>query len=368
MTYTPQQRFEAAQWFFDIHDTQEPSPELLQEWLRWLDAAADNRSAFEAVERAYRHAPVDRVRRVAPKADSEPPYEGEVPVATWQASRRGHSAGRNHRFVLAAAAIIAVIGAGVWTVYRVQDTSHPLAGEFTTRTGEHMQLTLADGSRVNLGARSRLSVGFSAQARDVRLVAGEAFFQVHKDARRPFRVHALEGIITAVGTAFDVRATGDDVTVAVSEGVVNIAPAQEIAGPSMTGSADASTTVSDPKLVHLSRGEQLTFNARTSSPEPSHGRMIYVDPAQSARWRDGWLIYRDEALRDVIADVERYTDREVAVSDAVPRDLRFTGAVFKDSVVEWVKALPEVFPVAIENQGTRLEVVVPPKSVTAASH
>jgi len=230
-----------------------------------------------------------------------------------------------------------------------------------------MQLTLADGSRVNLGARSHLSVGFSAQARDVRLVAGEAFFQVHKDVRRPFRVHALEGIITAVGTAFDVRATGDDVTVAVSEGVVNIAPAQDTIGPSATGSADASR-VSDPKLVvHLSRGEQLTFNARTSSPEISHSRMIYVDPAQSARWRDGWLVYRDEALRDVIADVERYTDREVGVSDAVPRDLRFTGAVFKDSVVEWINALPEVFPVAIENQGTRLEVVVPPQSVTAAS-
>jgi len=367
MSYTPQQRLEAAQWFFDIHDTQEPSPELLQEWLRWLDAAADNRLAFEAVERAYRHAPVDRVRRAAPNAASEPPYEGEVSVATWHGSRRGHSAGRNRLFAMAAAAIIAVIGAGAWTVYRIQDTSHPLTGEFTTRTGEHMQLTLADGSRVNLGARSHLSVGFSAQARDVRLVAGEAFFQVHKDARRPFRVHALEGIITAVGTAFDVRATGDDVTVAVSEGVVNIAPAQEIVGPSATGSADASR-VSDPKLVHLSRGEQLTFNARTSSPELPHGRMIYVDPAQSARWRDGWLVYRDEALRDVIADVERYTDREVAVSDAVPRDLRFTGAVFKDSVVEWVKALPEVFPVAIENQGTRLEVVVPPKSVTAASH
>ena len=70
MTYTPQQRLEAAQWFFDIHDTQEPSPELLQEWLLWLDAAADNRSAFEAVERAYRHAPVDRVTRPAPEAGS----------------------------------------------------------------------------------------------------------------------------------------------------------------------------------------------------------------------------------------------------------------------------------------------------------
>src|SRR5262249_734553 len=75
MTYTPQQRLEAAQWFFDIHDSQEPSPELLQEWLRWLDAAPDNRSAFEAVERAYRDVPVDRVTRATPTADVEPPYD-----------------------------------------------------------------------------------------------------------------------------------------------------------------------------------------------------------------------------------------------------------------------------------------------------
>jgi transmembrane sensor len=230
-----------------------------------------------------------------------------------------------------------------------------------------MQLMLADGSRVNLGARSHLSVGFSGQARDVRLVAGEAFFQVHKDSRRPFRVHAFEGVITAVGTAFDVRATGDHVTVAVSEGVVNVGQAEEAVGAPAAGSAAASI-VSHPKSVHLARGEQLTFNARAMSSELAQVHLSYVDPAESARWRDGWLVYRDEALRDVIADVERYTDREVAVADAVPRDLRFTGAVFKDSVVEWVRALPEVFPVAVETQGNRLEVVVPARSVSAATH
>jgi len=39
MSYTAEQRLHAAQWFFDIHDAEDPPPELLQEWLRWLDAA-----------------------------------------------------------------------------------------------------------------------------------------------------------------------------------------------------------------------------------------------------------------------------------------------------------------------------------------
>jgi transmembrane sensor len=368
MSYTPQQRLEAAQWFFDIHDAQEPSPELLQEWLRWLDAAAGNRLAFEAVELAYRHAPVDRVKWVGgPEPGSEPPYDGELPVAVWTAARRARKSARSRQFAIAAM-VLAVIGAGVWGLYRMQDASHPSAGQFSTRTGEHMQLMLADGSMVNLGARSHLSVDFSGQARDVTLVSGEAFFQVHKDAQRPFRVRALDGLITAVGTAFDVRATGDHVTVAVSEGVVNVAQMQEAADAQAAGSAAPSAPIlSHPTSLHVSRGEQLTFDGRARSPELTEIQLSYVDPAQSARWRDGWLVYRNEALRDVIADVERYTDREVTVADAVPRDLRFTGAVFKDSVVEWVEALPEVFPVAIETRGNRLEVVVPQRSVTATT-
>jgi transmembrane sensor len=365
MTYTPQQRLEAAQWFFDIHDAQEPSPELLQEWLRWLDAAAGNRLAFEAVEMAYHHAPVDRDKWVgAAEPVSEPPYDGELTVAVWTAARRARKLARSRRFAIAALVLL-VVGASAWSLYRVQDASHPSAGQFSTRTGEHMQLVLADGSMVNLGARSQLSVEFSRQARDITLVAGEAFFQVHKDARRPFRVRALDGLITAVGTAFDVRATGDHVTVAVTEGVVNVAQMQDTAEAPGGSAAPATPIPSHPTSLHVSRGEQLTFDGRGRSHELTEIQLSYVDPAQSARWRDGWLVYRNEALRDVIADVERYTDTEVTVADAVPRDLRFTGAVFKDSVVEWVKALPEVFPVAIETRGNGLEVVVPARSVTA---
>ena len=367
MSYTPQQRLEAAQWFFDIHDPQEPSPELLQEWLRWLDAEAGNRLAFEAVELAYRHAPVDSVSEVGgPEPASEPPYDGDLPVAGWAVARRTRKFARGRRVAMAAMVLVA-IGAGVWGLYRMQDTSHPSVGQFSTRTGEHMQLVLADGSIVSLGARSHLSVDFSSQARDITLVAGEAFFQVHKDARRPFRVRALDGLITAVGTAFDVRATGDHVTVAVSEGVVNVAQMQEVAGAQTEGSAAPASEPGrgHPTSLHVSRGEQLTFDGRTGSRELTEIQLSHVDPAESARWRDGWLVYRNEALRDVIADVERYTDREVTVDDAVPRDLRFTGAVSKDSVVEWVKALPEVFPVAIETRGNRFEVIVPPRPVTA---
>ena len=103
----------------------------------------------------------------------------------------------------------------------IRVTARP-ADEFVTRTGEQMEVTLDDGSHVWLGAKSRLSVAFTGQQRAVRLDSGEAFFSVRKDRRRPFTVHASNGDITAVGTAFNVREVADRVIVTVAEGVVKV--------------------------------------------------------------------------------------------------------------------------------------------------
>jgi transmembrane sensor len=346
MKYTDAQRLAAAQWFFDIHDAEEPSPELLQEWLRWLDADEGHRCAFDAVESAYRQ--IQAAQGTMAGAKQLVPYDGGTSVIAWRevAIHRQRTA---RRAAIAAGFAVALIGAATWVYEGMPSLWPPASGEYASRTGEHLSLRLADGSHVDLGARSRLEVGFSPQSRDVRLLGGEAFFSVHKDPARPFRVHVLEGIVTAVGTAFNVRATQDRVTVAVSEGVVSVADAGD-------AGTTATTPVPEPPRarLRLAAGDQLSFTER-----PRNAELTRVDPTQSARWRQGWLVYRDEPLRYVIADVERYTTHEIAVADTVSDALRFTGAVSKDSVTEWVEALPGVFPVKVRRQGTRLELSAP---------
>lgn len=368
MSYTPRQRLEAAEWFFDIHDGGDPSAELLQGWLQWMAASEGNRLAFEAVETAYHHTSVDPAdrNRVATHLRPEPPYSGELSVAAWRASSHAaRRSGPNRIIAIAAVTLLAVIGTGTWMLQRMQSLAPVSGGEFTTRIGEHMRLVLADGSRVVLGARSHLAVEFTPQLRSVRLVSGEAYFEVHKDPGRAFAVYALNGVIAAVGTAFDVRTTEDRVMVSVSDGAVNV---------TQTGNTGANTSQRKPDVssgrppepVHLVRGEQLALDIRSASVDVTQGRRLtHVNPSQPARWRDGWLVYQDEPLRSVIDDVERYTDRQIAVDASVPTDLRFTGAVFKDSVLEWVQALPEVFPVAIERHGKRLEVIAATRPMTA---
>lgn len=344
--YTPQQRFEAAQWFIDIQETEAPQPDLLLRWSRWLEESDGNRLAFEAVERAWHGvpSPTHSTQRV-----TEAPYDGSVAVTEWLVRRTERPMRLWCSALIAASLVIAV--AGWWFVRGAAEPRYS-TGQFVTGTGEHMEVALTDGSRVSLGARSRLTVDFTGSERGLRLDSGEAYFEVSRDPRRPFNVHALHGVITAVGTAFNVRALENRVTVAVTEGTVSVHASET--GGSVQGSSAA--PLND---AQLSSGEQLTFTTRVASHSISKVERTRFDSAQATSWRDGWLMYRDEPLRYVIADVARYTDKHVAVSGSVDPRLRFTGAVHRDSVVEWLEALPEVFPVSIHAEGQEVIVAAP---------
>jgi transmembrane sensor len=324
----------AAEWFLAVHAAENPSTETVQAWLRWLDTCEENRIAFEEVSQVWQNTPAAVIAR-GMRHSSGGEYDGSMPVAEWRTRGRGRSF-KNHapRYVLAAAATVLLAVALYW-----QSGLRAVSeGEFVTGVGEHRQLQLEDGSRVMLGARSRLAVEYSDTGRRIRLDAGEAYFTVHKDPRRPFTVEAFEGAITALGTSFNVRATEDRVTVTVTDGSVRVADKHPVQQPG-TGAAQV-----------LGRGQQLSYRTdkAQSSFEPS--RVAAIDVRESARWREGWLVYRDEPLKYVMADIARYTDLRISV-DSAAGALQFSGAVSKNRIGEWIAALPEVAPVTVKREG-----------------
>ena len=181
-------------------------------------------------------------------------------------------------------------------------------------------------------------MGFTRARRGIRLATGEAFFAVRKDRSRPFAVRSPSGDITAVGTAFNVRAVDDHVTVAVSEGVVTVAPAAQL-------------TLPNPATIRVGSGQQVTFTAREQIK--ALAVVQTPTPGERGRWRDGVLIYRDEPLRDVVMDVARYTDKSIEIADNAVGDLHYSGLVYKSAVDEWTSALPESFPVTVIRDGQR---------------
>src|SRR6218665_510159 len=101
--------------------------------------------------------------------------------------------------------------------------------EYVTGIGERRSIRLPDGTTVTLNTRSRLVVAFSSERRLVRLVQGQALFEVVRDRNRPFTVQAVDRQVTALGTVFEVRVDPGRVQVVLIEGrVVVERPAEEI--------------------------------------------------------------------------------------------------------------------------------------------
>jgi transmembrane sensor len=354
--YTDAQRQEAADWFVIIHAEDEPSSETLQAWLRWMDQLEGNRVAFESVAQAWHAVPGSTVLAM-PTAEelSSDTYEGHQTVEEWLALQAAaaahhnraenlavHQSSRGRRWAWSAAASLVAVTLGFMAMTRYINLHGPQTEVFTTKRGEQIEITLADGSRVWLGPKSTLQVGFTKERRGIQLTTGEAFFSVKKNRNRPFVVRSVGGDITAVGTAFNVRAVTDHVTVSVSEGVVTVAPRNDLlAAPSGT--------------VRVNSGQQVTFTTRESV------KAITIiespTPGERARWRDGVLVYRDEPLREVVMDVARYSDKQLELSGDAIGDLHYSGVVYKGAIDEWASALPESFPVRVVSNGNR-EIII----------
>ncbi|BBK37175.1 iron dicitrate transporter FecR [Allostella sp. ATCC 35155] len=196
---------------------------------------------------------------------------------------------------MALAASIAIACAGAWALAPVG-----LFADLRSGIGERSRMRLADGSDVELGSSSALSVRYDAAARRVVLHRGEAFFSVVSGDPRPFVVEAADARVTVVGTRFDVKVE-DGVRVAVVEGVVTLSGGR--AGP-----------------VRLVAGTGARFSAGTpSAPSP-------IDLDEATAWRDGRLVFQDRPLGQVVRDLERHRWGRILVLDDAVAGLPVTGS------------------------------------------
>ena len=193
------------------------------------------------------------------------------------------------------------------------DAVAPAGTTYLTAIGELQSVTLSDGTHVHINTNSRLQVDYSEEKRGVLLHLGEAYFEV-ANSDRPFVVSAGNGQITALGTAFAVRVTEDNVVdVDVTEGMVVITAGLEFATTGAGSSALTSRVASAGQVVRM--GETIEL-VRT------------VEPARLERelaWRDGMLVFDGDTLEHVIAEVSRYSSVEIVIADPSLRDLKVGG-------------------------------------------
>lgn len=176
----------------------------------------------------------------------------------------------------------------------------------TPRAGQ-FQLVLPDGSKVWLNNASslRYPTSFSAATREVTL-SGEAYFEIAKDAHKPFLVKVNNLAVNVLGTSFNIMAYNDDPVVKTTL---------------LTGKV--SLAVSGRQAL-LSPGEQAVL-----SRDGSWKTLKGVDTDEAIAWQRGYFHFTHEDIEDVLRQLARWYDVEVVFTIPVP-DYRFDGEIGRD--------------------------------------
>ena len=300
-------RDDAARWFVRL---QEPavSADEQQRFDAWLNQHPQHRDEFQLLQGLWTAADLLPAPRLKALAETRP------------ARRERRSL---LRYAVAASVLAVALGLGLFS-----GLNHPgsYSAEFSTVLGERKHVALPDGSVIDLNSRSRLQVHYEKDRRLIELSEGEAMFSVEHDSSRPFVVEAGSGKITVTGTRFDVRRDVTQTRVAVEQGTVKV---QGHDAP-------------DNEFINLTAGLGTHVDAQGKV-----AAAYAVNPAELTAWRGGKLVFNNARLSEVAAEVSRYREQPLTVSNPGVANLRLTSVFKSDNTDALLKALPNILPVAI---------------------
>jgi transmembrane sensor len=265
---------QAADWTLRLEAT--PSDASLKEaFERWLEQSEAHRAAYRMVQ--YTSATLDEGPRGLPAGASRADGVVQLPL------RRP----RRARWIAGAALIAACLALVLYPVVQ----KHMLA-DYVTGVAELRDIALPDGSIASLDAGSAIAVDYREDARKITLLSGQAFFEVVRNAKRPFEVDADKVSVVVTGTAFGVNKTPHSVSVAVQSGTVEVA---------LRGSDGRD---------RLSMGQSWTYDRQTEAVTRGD-----VQPANVASWRSRRLVVHDATFDDILEEIGRHMPGAIVVRD-----------------------------------------------------
>lgn len=289
----------------------------------WLAADNRHREAFDS----YMH--IANCASVAADSAAELSLENDlIQFAEKSAARRP--------WFIGVPAIAASIAAAAVFVVAVIDTGESYS-TYATLRGETEEINLADGTVIALNTDTEIQVEIDSNRRSVRLIKGEALFDVARDPQRPFVVTSSIAETSVLGTSFNIYEKDDETIVSVFSGVVDV----------------ASKLVND-SAVTLIAGQEVAIDEDYGQQE-----IRIFQPAAVTSWRRGLAYHENTPLSEVIADLNRYFSIELALGDSTLNDIPVTGGFdTKDQSVA-VEALSIALSLRAESESDSRIVLYP---------
>jgi len=311
---------------------------------RWLSERAENRIEFEGISDvwtlagALRSGGESRLERREHSAESRELQE----LRANRLGSSGHSRSRGWRKAglrtAAAAAVVAMFLAAAWLF---RNEFRPL---YQTEVGEARTIQLSDKTRVWMNSDTRLRVAFDGARRRVELIRGEAFFEVAKNASRPFVVAAGGTCVTALGTSFDIRYDASRTAVVLVEGKVAITSTSAV---KRAASPDVEPLRTPGSWV-LSAGQRLIVP--TDAPA-----QIDEPPVESVlAWRRGELVLNDTPLVEAVAEMNRYDKATIVIEGSRASRLNVSGLYHTGDNEGFARSIAAMYHLDLEERGGRI--------------
>jgi transmembrane sensor len=274
----------------------------------WIDADPHHAVAFARMQAAWDSAERLRADPARINAFLRPPA-GDI---RWRRRALG---------ALVAASLLCVCGLGIWLQLSETQT-------YRTRVGQQHTVHLADGSTVELNTATTVQVALRRDRRGVRILSGEAHFQVSHDPARPFLVDAGPARFRAVGTAFDVRIRSASVVdLTVTQGVVAV----------LSGKG------ADQRQPRIAAGRAAVIDGGAVAETVLGGETL----RQRTAWEQGVIELNGQTLRQVVEEFNRYQAHPIVIGDARLESLRIGGRFQVNEADRFLAGLCAAFPINV---------------------
>ncbi|WP_202368069.1 FecR family protein [Pseudomonas sp. MWU318] len=294
----------AAHWCMRLHAVDCSAEERLA-FEQWRDAHPLHAFEYEAMLEIW------DVAEHLPRAQMPPSVPLNKPLPAWR------------RYAIAASVCALALPLAAYSGWNLGLL--PNSYQHFAATDNVRQVTLKDGSQVELNLNSELTFSNYKDERRVTLKKGEAFFEVSHDLSHPFVVRAGEGKIRVTGTRFNVWLYEDQVRVNLIEGSVLVTSNAALPGDG------------------LRLGPAMQAQYRHGDYMPQISQTYTNDNALA--WRSGKLVLDNLALNEALPLINRYLSKPLKLADANTGAIRVGGVYNIKELGGLVNTLPKVLPV-----------------------
>lgn len=209
---------------------------------------------------------------------------------------------------------------------------------------------LPDGSMVELKSGAEVDVSYTAEFRMVRMMRGEALFDVAKDPGRPFIVAVGDFRFRAVGTTFSLGVSAHAVEMLVTEGTVAVERSGNIASSALAIAAATTKAepVSDaPTLV--SAGSRIVVDREATVRTPVAVASSPSETSEKLSWRVPRLEFNETPLDEIVGLLNQHSGSRIRLAQADLGQVEISGSLRADNI----EPLLQILDVSYQIQAVR---------------